>query len=216
MQIPFFVYIIESPSAKDFLDNRGEGVILQSALSLAGVSSQLTMAVNTECFREALADRFRSVIQQKFNSLNPQLPVLHLSTHGGTTGLQCTDGSMMTWDELANLLRPLNQLLGGCLVVCISSCESFNACRMAMKLENLPFLFMVGNSGAPLWSDTAIGFATFYHHWAKGKPFGEALNAMKIASGDQNFVCVSASTAQQAFVEQLNLQTSLPFSQATD
>ncbi len=207
VRIPSFVYIIESPSARDFLDNRGEGGILQSALGLSGISSKLTVAVNTICFRKALSEGFTSIIRSRFNSSNPQLPLLHLSTHGGNTGLRLTDESLMTWDELANILRPLNQLLNGCLVVSISSCESFNACRMAMKMDNLPFLLMVGNTGEPLWSDTAIGFATFYHYWAKGRPFAEALNAMKIASGDSNFVLVFGETAQQTFVEQLNILT---------
>ncbi|MFH2033809.1 MAG: hypothetical protein ABIJ26_03790, partial [Candidatus Margulisiibacteriota bacterium] len=108
----------------------------------------------------------------------------------------------MTWDELKTQLKPINDVLGGCLIICMSSCESFHACTMAMTLEenDKPFLALIANSSKPQWSDSAIAYATFYHLLAKISKIKEAVEAMKKASGDGNFVLVLGPKIKGDFI----------------
>jgi len=85
----------------------------------------------------------------------------------------------------------------------MSSCEGYSACRMAMRLNETqhPFLSMVGHSGTPTWSDTAVAFTTLYHLIAKGMNVVQAVEAMKIASSDDGFLFTTAEESQRGFIE---------------
>lgn len=57
----------------------------------------------------------------------------------------------------------------------MSSCEGFYACQMAMAEGKIPFYVAIGNIYTPTWSDTAIGFTSFYHLLSKGFHIDKAL-----------------------------------------
>jgi hypothetical protein len=99
------------------------------------------------------------------------LPVLHISAHGNDDGIQLSDKTILNWNDLRDLLLPINKALKGALILCMSSCSGFLACTMAMhpEGENHVFFEVVGNTGSPTWSETAVAYAAFYHLLAKGK-----------------------------------------------
>mgnify|MGYP000226890840 CR=1 FL=1 len=131
----YFVHIVESPSAKDLLNARTEGHLLTEALSLAGIISSYNLATDYSTFLEALGPRLYEVMQETKGT-----PILHLSTHGNEEGIELTDHTFIKWHVLRELLLPINKVLNGGLVVCMSSCSGYSGCRMAMSVEReIPF-----------------------------------------------------------------------------
>jgi hypothetical protein len=131
------------------------------------------------------------------------IPLLHISAHGSSEGIQLSDGYVMPWSELKEHLRPVNQALGGSLVVCMSSCEGYSGIRMAMDLDDqeLPFFALVGCGDKPTWAETAVAYATLYHQLSRGEHVTQAVNAMCVASGNENFFLQHAEVSRQGYIE---------------
>jgi hypothetical protein len=74
-------------------------------------------------------------------------PIVHLSAHGSSAGIQLSTGDAINWAELREMLLPINTSLGGALLLCMSACEGYHACQMAMQDGDVPdpYGMMVGN-----------------------------------------------------------------------
>jgi hypothetical protein len=136
-------------------------------------------------------------------------PILHLSAHGSSSGLQLSSGQVISWIELRSMLTPINQGLSGALLLCMSACAGYSACQMAMQEGDAPhpYFVMVGNCGTPTWSDTAVAYLTFYHLLAKGRTIPESVAAMSSASGDSNWLVETADQSKQGYIEFLKART---------
>ncbi len=196
-----FVYIIESPSPKDFFEDVHEGEIISKTLTLAGVKNECRRVVNRNFFKMALLDFFSKSVGA--------IPILHISAHGDKNGFQLTNeadqGQILEWSFLTDFFQAINDVQSGQLLLCMSSCEGFSACKMAMKKESVthPFFGVIGNRRKPTYSDTLIGFSTFYHLFKKGASVVDAVNAMKYASGNFDFDCITAAEAQNRYIKVL-------------
>lgn len=191
----FFVNIIESPSAPDIFNERSEGSLIKQALELYNIPCIKRTAIDREAFQIALI----LDIQQNMSLFQNHLPVLHISGHGDAKGFQLSNKEILSWEEIKRLLIPINNALDGALLLCMSSCEGFSAYSMAMAPTDnkYPFFALIGNVGEPTWADTAIAYACFYHLIAKGEKILNAVNAMKIASGNQEFKSITILEIQQ-------------------
>lgn len=198
-RIKFFVYIIESPSAPDLYHGRSEGGIIEKALNLHSIPCVTRVAISREAFIAAI----KVGLSEEMKNFQGLLPIVHISAHGEANGLELSNGENITWPELGKFLLPINKALKGNLFVCMSSCEGFSACRMAMKTNSneYPFFAVIGNTNTPTWSDTAIAYTSFYHLIAKGEYVMEAVKAMRVASGDKNFKTITATEAQKAYID---------------
>lgn len=198
----FFVYIVESPSASDIYHGRSEGGLVAQALSLDLIPCVARTAINPVAFFAAL----KIGLLEAMGNFREHLPILHLSAHGGESGLQLSNEHIISWNQLRDLVIPINESLGGNLLLCMSACEGYSACQMAMRVEDAPhpYFGFVGNYEKPTWSDTAVAYSAFYHRLSKGARVGEAVEAMKIASGNSAWVCETAEEAKRGFIEYLN------------
>lgn len=195
----FFVHVIESPSSQDLLDGRTEGRVLIEALNLSEVPATYNLTTDRVTLDTAIGDRLRNAI-----GWHQAFPVIHLSLHGNNEGIALTNGDFLSWHELREILLPINQALGSGLLVCLSSCYSASGCRMAMyENQPLPFFALVGHPESAAWSDSAIAFVTFYHRMSRGTNLVEAVEAMRVASGDSRFSFTIGQTVQQGFSEYL-------------
>jgi hypothetical protein len=194
----FFVYIIESPSAPDLYHGRSEGGLVAQTIGLDLIPCVARTAINTEAFVAAL----RIGLPEAMKQCPGRYPILHLSAHGGTEGIQLSSGEIVTWADLRELLVPINQSLQGALLLCMSACEGYSACRMAMEINDAPhpYFAMIGNFSTPTWSDTAVSYLSFYHLVVKGRSIREAVEAMKIASGDSNWIVQTADEIKQSYI----------------
>jgi hypothetical protein len=179
-----FVFILESPSDEDLLDDRMEGKALSTAFNLASIPHSYNLVTTKKSLTKALSWRLHEAIK-----LHQKSPILHISMHGNDEGVELTNGEFVTWDELRVELTPLLNNMKGGLLICMSSCYGGSGCRMAMHEEaDYPFWALVGNSDAAFWSDAAVAYITFYHLFFKGVSVEDAVSAMKVASGDGRFM----------------------------
>lgn len=196
---PFFVYIVESPSAQDLYHGRSEGGLIAKTINLDLIPCVTRTAINPEAFDAAL----RIGLPEAMKQFTGRYPILHLSAHGSKVGVQLSSGDLITWDRLRELLIPINESLQGSLLLCMSACEGYGASQMAMELGDAPhpYFAMIGNYGSPTWSDTAVSYLTFYHLVAKGSSIPNAVDAMKIASGDTKWRVETAEKIRRGWIE---------------
>lgn len=201
-RIKFFVFVIESPSAVDLYHRRSEGDIVRQAVELNDIVCIVKTAISMQAFDACL----KIGLSEAMNSLPGFIPLLHISAHGDAHGIQLSDGYVMAWGELREHLRPINQALGGSLVVCMSSCEGYSGIRMAMNMDvqDLPFYALIGTGNKPTWAETAVGYATLYHQLCRGEHINVAVNAMQVASGNPMFWVQHAEASRQGFIDYIN------------
>lgn len=201
-RIQFFVFVIESPSAVDLYHRRSEGDIVRQAVELNSIQCVVKTAINMEAFDACL----KVGLSEAMKRLPGYVPLLHISAHGDSDGIQLSDGHLMSWLELRDHLRPINEALGGTLVVCMSSCEGYYGIRMAMETENRgdPYFALIGCSNKPTWSETAVAFATLYHQLCRGEYITDAVSAMRVASGNGEFWLQHAEVSRQGYIEYIN------------
>lgn len=201
-RIKFFVFIIESPSAVDLYHRRSEGDIVRQAVELNGIACVVKTAISFPAFDACL----KIGLSEAMNCRPGFMPLLHISAHGDSQGIQLSDGYVMAWRELREHLRPINKALGGSLVVCMSSCEGYSGIQMAMHAEDadLPFYAIVGSGNMPTWAETAVGYATLYHQLCRGEHIAVAVQAMQVASGNQMFWVQHAENSRQSYIEYIN------------
>jgi hypothetical protein len=197
----FFVFVIESPSAADLYHRRSEGEIVRQAVELNGLSCVVKTAISPAAFNACL----KIGLSGAMSALPGHIPLLHISAHGDMQGIQLSDGYLMSWAELKDHLRPVNRALNGSLVVCMSSCEGYSGIRMAMHIDesDLPYLALVGCGSKPTWGETAVAYATLYHQLWRGETIGEAVSAMRVASGNDLFFFQHAQTSRQDYIAYL-------------
>lgn len=203
--IKFFVYIIESPSSKDFYEGKSEGALIEKAVSLNNILSTLKTVVS----KETLSNALRIGIYEEMIKYKDLLPIIHLSAHGSAEGIELTNKEILKWSELRDYFKPINKAFNGNLLLCMSSCHGFSACRMSMHKTDTeyPFWGLVGNDTKPLWSETAVAYTTFYHHIALGDTLPNAVKAMKVASGNEGFSFIEAKDAQDVYLKVLAKQS---------
>ena len=205
-RLKFFVFVIESPSPVDLYHRRSEGEIIQQAVNLNQIPCIVRTAVNAEAFEASL----KIGLKEEMDAFPGLVPILHISAHGSTDGIQLSSGQVLDWQALKGLLQPINKALSNSLLVCLSCCEGYAGIRMAMNLDNVdhPFYAIVANGSKPLWADTAVAYSSFYHLLAKGEYITDAVNAMRVASGNNYFWVQTAEGARQTYLEHIkNINT---------
>ena len=182
-KVPFFVYLIESPSPEDLFNNRSEGEMLKKMLSFYNFDCILRTATTKDLFIQALE---KDVFNEIKNHDNTQL-IIHISTHGNNNGLGLTNNEHISWADITELLEPINKKMSNGLLLCLSACESSSACTMALS-DKKPFLGMVANNDKPTWPETATAYTSFYHLFSKGYAARDAVKIIRSASDNEHFV----------------------------
>lgn len=180
--------------------------MLQQAINLNQIACTLRLAVNLEAFTAAI----NIGLTEAMEAFPNKIPILHISAHGFSDGIQLSSGDIILWEQLRELLIPVNQALSGSFIVCMSTCEGYSGSRMAMdaKSNDHPFWAIIGNCGKPTWPETAVAFATFYHLIANGHYIVGAVEAMRTASGNDSFFVTTAEESKQVYIEYIkNINT---------
>lgn len=201
-RVKFFVYVVESPSVNDFLKSNCEGNLIKNAVELNDIPCEVVTAINKTSFIQSLQNGL-SETMKKYPNL---VPVVHISAHGNEDGIQLSSGEFIEWQELRKVLTPINKALNNNLLLCLSCCNGYSGIKMAMFLEDLhlPFFAIIANSGKPLWSDTAVAYSSLYHLLYKGEILEDAVNGMKVASGNDKFFIESSQNSRLGYLDYLN------------
>lgn len=191
-----FVNIIESPKDSEIYNNTSEAILLKKAIELNDIPCVSRVAINRSNFFKGIREGFIEGLK-KYNCK----PILHISSHGSASGIKLSCGDEIYWNEIRNYLCSLNIPL----LLCMSTCEGFSACKMAMQKEtsNHPFILLVGNTGTPTWAEAAIAYATFYHLIINGNTTNYAIDAMCKASGNKDWGTITYLEAHQTYMEYL-------------
>lgn len=201
-RLKFFVYVVESPSPLDLYHRRSEGELIRQAVNLNQIPCSVVTAINLEAFEASL----KIGLPEAMNIFQNLIPVLHISAHGDKEGIQLSSGQVLPWAILRKYLTPINEALKNNLLVCMSCCKGYSGTRMAMfpEDEGYPFYAIVANSEDPLWADTAVAYSSFYHLLAKGEYIVDAVNAMRVASGNNTFFVNTAEESRQGYLDYLS------------
>lgn len=195
------VNIIESPSPSDILENRREGYSLVSALQLAAIPVRYFAVSNFETLRLAVEDVSRA--PASMSRLTPSglrteelyIPHIHISAHGNEDGIALTDGTLVEWDVLADVLDRLNVVKGyignekkrGMTALAMSCCRGIHAKAMLTEEKPWPVLAIIGSEEDIPWSDALTGWITYYHLFiTKDYDSAESLKRMNIAAGGED------------------------------
>ena len=195
----FFVYIIESPSAPDLYHKRAESDPLYEALKLSQIPCIARCAISRIAFEAAFNIGFKEELQR----YDGKWPIIHISCHANSDGIMLSNGEFITWGALRNILLPINEILKGMLVLCMSCCEGYSGVRMAMTLDDGadPYFCLIGTPEKPTWSDTCVAFMAFYHRMNKGSHINDAVAAMRSASDHNSFFVEWAESSKSAYLQ---------------
>jgi hypothetical protein len=191
-----FVHIIQSPSSADLLDGRTEGRALSEALRLANIPHSYSLATDRTTFADSIGSRLADACRA-----HQKWPIIHLSMHGNGDGVQLTSNEFLRWNDLRAAFIGLLRITQGGTLFCLSSCAGGSGARMAMYEDaEYPFGALVGNTADVAWSDAAVAYITFYHLFFKDKNVSECVEAMKVASGNNDFMVMSGQHARDSWV----------------
>lgn len=165
------VFIIESPSFIDIIDNRKEGETLGRTLDLAKIKNEI-FAVSD---RRTLIIAFER-ISQRVEFIKGELGGIHLhfSMHGSKEGIALSDNAFIEWEEFYSFIKAFNDSIGyikmpsGLQIaptyLAFSVCDGFEARRIKDFGEESPYTGLIGPTQPVEWSDSLLAFSIFYHN----------------------------------------------------
>jgi len=107
--------------------------------------------------------------------------------HGANDGIGLTDNCYITWQQLREYLFQHNIIKGFDPFICMASCNGIQGHSMA-DAHRSAFNYLIGNEGAVYQSDVTVAYLSFYNHiFHKQASIEQAVEAMKVASGDTRF-----------------------------
>jgi hypothetical protein len=154
---PYSIHVIESPSDLDLLERRQEREALYRALGQVGIGIEEHLVVSKRCLARALFKVLRSPLR------GDRRTILHLAAHGTPDGIELTSGDLLSWSSLAQIFRYVNELVGGRLLLGMSTCHGLHGLKMVSHRADLPFGLLVGPRDEVLWTDAHVAFLAFYH-----------------------------------------------------
>lgn len=165
------VYIIESPSFRDILDNRKEGLALSKILDLAKIRNEVFGVSDIETLELALDRIAKNVLEIRKDIGMVQL---HFSLHGSKEGIALSDKTFIDWITFYPLIKKFNETIeyikapNGILFaptyLIFSVCNGFSAKIIKEFDETSPYTALIGPTAAVEWSDALLAYSTFYHN----------------------------------------------------
>lgn len=200
------VHIIESPSQEDYFEGRVLGEALERALELYEVPSTRRLVAHTAQFREAV----RLAAAEHRRRWPAHVPVLHLACHGSSEdGIQLTNRRCVSWTKLAAILAEHG--FTGRSWVCLSVCHGAMALLHIAAGPLSAVEAVIGTPAQPTFPEALVGFSTFYYRVRRGGlSLQDAVDAMKAASGHEEFYIGSPASAREMLLEAMSKAASIP------
>ncbi|MEX1039319.1 MAG: hypothetical protein WDZ51_01730 [Pirellulaceae bacterium] len=190
------VLIIDSPSPEESAIGLNEGSTLVAHLENAGIEHVYCQAKNREEFRNAVAHR---KFQQQHGFQVTQ--ILHLSCHGNRDGISLSEGSFLTWEQLASELRPLHEVCPNGLGVCLTSCFGAYGIKMAEVLSpiQVPFTWLIGTRRPLRVLDVCVAFPVLYNCYLRGDSPKNSIALLQQICSDDEIQMIYGPTTQQIY-----------------
>ena len=200
MSAEFYVHIVESPSPEELHNGLTEGKALYSFLDIAGIPYSYSLAVDLDEFHIAMTEAVDEAIDEFRKP-----PILHLSAHGSELGIQLTSREELFWPDLADYIRPINEVLNGGLGVCMSCCGGGHGTQMAeiIRKEKLPYKWITGSSADVMLPDVALAYSVFYRRFHCGdyEVVGDLVTTVRAASAIDDFDIWDGNLIQEEYLQ---------------
>ena len=168
------VYIIESPSDENLLEQKTEGKSLSSIFELSEIPYDYYLVTTEKTLKQA----FESIKEDVLDLQDDYLfvwPIIHISCHGNEEEIGLTDNSRIQWSVLNDLLSTINVCFEvesvSPILLSMSSCYGLHAIKADWEKQGdrSPFAFVLGHEDTILWDDALIAFSVFFHHFVNKK-----------------------------------------------
>ncbi|MGJ7564482.1 hypothetical protein ACSFBM_11545 [Variovorax sp. GB1R11] len=124
------------------------------------------------------AQGFRDVLAELLtNSQQGHVPWLHIECHGSDEGLEFANGSEISWQELCDLLRPINQACQFQLFVVLSCCHGAGIVSGIDTGRGAPCLGLIGPSHEVNPAELLGHFRDFYQQLIATTDLGTAFRS---------------------------------------
>jgi hypothetical protein len=144
------VLVAESLDEEAIYREQREGVAVAEIGRLLCINMQYRQIISRDSLKRAVEEA------RKSNAI-----ILHLSCHGDAEGIQLTDGSEITWSELAELTQP-HATPARALVVSACSGGVHGLTKHLGTGDLRPYGFIIGPSGNIALSDACVAWCLFY------------------------------------------------------
>lgn len=165
------VFIIESPSFIDIIENRKEGDALGKTLDLARIENETFSVSDIDTLKIAYQR-----IAEEVNRIKGDLGGVHLhfSMHGSVDGVALSDKTFLDWEVFYTFLKAFNDSIGYISLpnglniaptyLAFSVCHGFEARKIKEFGEESPYSGLIGPIQPIEWADSLIAFSIFYHN----------------------------------------------------
>lgn len=172
-----YVHIVESPDKETLRKKTYEGKRLHDILELAGITSEHYLVEDMDDFKKQVSSLPDRVQDYKKKGIDKVSYILHISAHGSEDGISLTDGTIIRWKELVDIIEPVNARLASffsqpeldyILVVVLSTCKGVHGFKMALNKDEIPFRGIVGPEENVTWMESALAYLILYHQHTMG------------------------------------------------
>lgn len=178
------IVIVESLPEREFHSGTELGKYLSTLIEDPKAPPQIELVL------VANASQFRAVIDElAYEARNNEvLPLLHIETHGweDASGLVFADDSELEWDEVRNVLGPLNVATKFNLVVSMAACFGGHFIQELRPGQSAPALVVIGPTHTTDGAELLGRFRDFYRTLIEtlDVPLAiEALNSSPLSTG---------------------------------
>jgi hypothetical protein len=145
------VFIAESLAPGDFYKRRLDGYAANEILQILDVKTEYRVAFTLRLLKRAM----KEAAQADFE-------ILHFSSHGGSDGVQLTDGTRLSWRKFAKLVKPMS---GEDRALVMATCGGGDReLTKALKLERVIFGWVFGSTAEIVhFSDCCLAWSILYN-----------------------------------------------------
>lgn len=108
---------------------------------------------------------------------NDVIPCIHIEGHGSKVCLELADGSLLTWEELANIMREINIISKNNLFFSSSACMSAYAFNSASINKPTPFFGFLAPEKDIKVENIVKAFSVFYSTLIRGEDLHDSVVA---------------------------------------
>ncbi|WPO77197.1 hypothetical protein [Flavobacterium sp. KACC 22761] len=167
------VYVIESPSFSDILDNRKEGGALSKILGLCKIKNEVYSVSDSKTLQTAF-----NRIADDINLLKSNLGgvCIHFSLHGSVDGIELSDKTFLQWQVLYSFIKDFNIKIdyvrheSGRYIpptyLVFSVCDGYSAKSIKdFDDDNYStYTALIGPTEPVTWADSLLAYSIFYHN----------------------------------------------------
>lgn len=178
-----FNKVIVIESLEDFEVKTG----LENGKILAGELANTNKSTSVNYIACESVSNFKELIEELTKFTSPDnVPLLHVECHGDILeGLEFSNGSVISWEDLSDLLIPLNIASGCNLMLCLSACYAANFLKQMGSFKTAcPCRILVAPAAAIDPAECMRGFRVFYGKLFEARRVDSALEAIEDMQSD--------------------------------